>query len=322
MRRFSMSIILGLFVALAGSASASPRTTTLLGHFTVVPDELSIPGIISVGGAVTINFSWDDAEPNLIASPDYHAINVGTFSTIVLDPVLSSGPVDDVFVSGGTWTSHMRLDFKDFSPGLFAPLTVTITGTGNTPGQILPDFTTILSSLVDIDLTPLAAPPINFPTTGPTQAVITGIDLDGDGLPDSVDNCKNAPNNGNAVCTAAGAPIACCTGAGIGTCPLQTDSGGINTSVPDGIGDACQCGDTNNDGKVTSTDVTVLKRALAGLSPAFSVPGLGVGLGKCNVAATATPGAAGCTATDATVISRALAGLTPGIFQGCDAAQP
>jgi cysteine-rich repeat protein len=123
-------------------------------------------------------------------------------------------------------------------------------------------------------------------------------DADGDLVPNSLDNCPYKPN------------------------AAQTDSGGINTAVPDGIGDACQCGDTNNSGTVTSTDVTVLKRALAGLSPAFSVPGLGVGLGKCNVAATATPGAAGCTATDATVISRALAGLSPGIFQGCDAAAP
>jgi len=123
-------------------------------------------------------------------------------------------------------------------------------------------------------------------------------DADGDLVPNSLDNCPYKPN------------------------AAQTDSGGINTAVPDGIGDACQCGDTNNDGKVTSTDATVLKRALAGLSPAFSVAGLGVGLGKCNVAATATPGVAGCTATDATEISRALAGLSPGILQGCDAAQP
>ena len=317
MRNFSMGTILALFVTLAGSANASPRTTTLNGIFTAVTSSLSTPGIILVGDPFFIDLFWDDAEPNLVASPNYHAINVGTLKSFLIVDV--PGFVDDVFVSGGTWTSHMRLDLTATLTGIYIPMTVTITGTGNTPGQILPNFTTISSSLVDLDLTPLAALIV---IDGPTQAVVTTIDLDGDGLSDSLDNCKNAPNNGNAVCTAAGAPIACCTGAGVGTCPLQTDSGGINTSVPDGIGDACQCGDTNNDGKVTSTDVTVLKRALAGLSPAFSVPGLGVGLGKCNVAATATPGAAGCTATDATVISRALAGLSPGIFQGCDAAAP
>ena len=149
-------------------------------------------------------------------------------------------------------------------------------------------------------------------------------DSDGDGVADSSDNCPYEPN------------------------PTQSDVGGIGTAGPDGLGDACQCGDVNNDGTVTSSDATVLSRALINLSPAFSVggnavctgggtpvsccsgpgtgscdPGLGVaGLSKCNVAATPTPGVAGCTSSDATVVSRALVSLAPGIAQGCDAAQP
>ncbi len=150
------------------------------------------------------------------------------------------------------------------------------------------------------------------------------LDADGDGVPDASDNCPYEPNAD------------------------QTDSGGVDTPVADGIGDACQCGDVNDDGAVTSSDATMLARALINLSPAFSVggnaactaagapascctapgtgscdPGLGAaGLAKCNVAATPTPGIGGCTSSDATVISRALASLSPGIAQGCDAAQP
>ena len=96
----------------------------------------------------------------------------------------------------------------------------------------------------------------------------------------------------------------------------------------DGIGDACQCGDTNNSGFVTASDSTVLFRALAGLSPYFSVAsglgGGGPGLAKCNVAATPTAGVAGCTSTDAIVIQKALSSPSwlPGIKQGCDAANP
>jgi hypothetical protein len=122
-------------------------------------------------------------------------------------------------------------------------------------------------------------------------------DSDGDLVTDSLDNCPYEPN------------------------PTQADSGGINTAVPDGIGDACQCGDTNNDGKVTATDATVLKRALLGLSPYFSVAAL-PGLNKCNVGTTVVPGVAGCTTSDATVISRAILSLSPGIAQTCDAAAP
>ena len=123
-------------------------------------------------------------------------------------------------------------------------------------------------------------------------------DSDGDLVPDASDNCKYKANAD------------------------QADSGGVNSSVADGIGNACQCGDVNNDGTVTATDATVLTRVLVGLSPYFSVAAMGPGLAKCNVAATPTPGVAGCTASDATVISRALIGLTPGIAQGCDAALP
>ena len=124
-----------------------------------------------------------------------------------------------------------------------------------------------------------------------------GTDSDGDGVPDGLDNCPYEPN------------------------AAQADIGGLGTAPPDGIGDACQCGDTNNDGRVTATDSTVLKRALLGLSPYFEVAAL-PGLSKCNVGATVVPGVAGCTTSDAVVISRALLGLTPGIAQHCDAAQP
>ena len=171
--------------------------------------------------------------------------------------------------------------------------------------------------LIDFPADPGCSSPLDTTETSP-------LDSDGDGVPDSLDNCPYEPN------------------------PTQSDVGGLGAAPPDGIGDACQCGDVNDSGTITSSDATELNRALLNLSPAFSVggnaactaagvpatcctgvgtgscdPGLGAaGLGKCNVAATPTPGVPGCTAADATVISRALIGLTPGIQQGCDAAQP
>lgn len=58
----------------------------------------------------------------------------------------------------------------------------------------------------------------------------TPPDVDGDGIPDSVDNCRYFPNAN------------------------QTDAGGIIRATPDGIGNACQCGDVNGDGIITMTD--------------------------------------------------------------------
>jgi hypothetical protein len=169
------------------------------------------------------------------------------------------------------------------------------------------------------------------------------LDSDGDLTPnafDADDDNDGVLDLGNSQCTAPGLAgltvAACCTGAGTGSCAAencqyepnstQTDTGGLGAAPPDGIGDACQCGDTNNSGTVTATDATVLSRAILGLSPYFSVAsglgGGGPGLNKCNVGVTVVPGVAGCTSSDATVISRALLTLPPGIAQNCDAAAP
>ena len=174
-------------------------------------------------------------------------------------------------------------------------------------------------------------------------------DWDSDGEPDISDNCLYEGNGAVSLCTNDGVPWPCCTGNGAGPTCGQADSGGIGlASLSDGIGDACQCGDTNNNGFVTSTDFVKLTKALTQSPPFNSVggnaactsngvpyacctdstmgscdPGLGApGLNKCNVGATVVPGLAGCTASDATIITRHLASLGPWIQQGCDAANP
>ena len=122
-------------------------------------------------------------------------------------------------------------------------------------------------------------------------ALDTVGDTDGDGIPDSSDNCPYTFN------------------------PDQKDSGGIGVgSPPDGIGDACQCGDVDNNGSVTSTDATILARSLVGLSPYFSVAAM-PGILKCDV-----NGDGLCNSADKTIIGRALVGLSPGIKQTCTAA--
>ena len=69
---------------------------------------------------------------------------------------------------------------------------------------------------------------------------ITSVsDFDGDGVPDGSDNC---PFEANAN---------------------QADGGGAGAgSPPDGIGDACQCGDVNGDHRVTLTDAVGLVLAV------------------------------------------------------------
>lgn len=98
-------------------------------------------------------------------------------------------------------------------------------------------------------------------------------DADGDGLGDRADNCPTVSNLN------------------------QMDRGGLGAgSPPDGIGDACQCGDVSGDGRVTVADATLMLRALL-VPPTATLtrPGL------CDVG-----GSPSCTTADATIVRRAL----------------
>jgi hypothetical protein len=72
------------------------------------------------------------------------------------------------------------------------------------------------------------------------DTALFALDSDADGQGDGTDNCPHVAND-------------------------QSDGGGIGlTAAPDGVGDACQCGDIWNEGRITSMDAVVLRRNLAG----------------------------------------------------------
>ncbi|MGI9293651.1 MAG: dockerin type I repeat-containing protein, partial [Pseudomonadales bacterium] len=111
-------------------------------------------------------------------------------------------------------------------------------------------------------------------------------DSDSDGINDNSDNCPYVSN------------------------VEQADSGGVDTATPDGIGDACQCGDMNGDGLATNTDSVLIRRNLLGLVSPFNAD-------LCDV-----NGDGSCSNTDSVIIKRALLGLPPGVSQVCAAANP
>jgi hypothetical protein len=109
-------------------------------------------------------------------------------------------------------------------------------------------------------------------------------DPDGDQVPG--DNCPTVPN------------------------PGQEDTGGLNTALPNGRGNACECGDVTEEGIVNDSDLDLFRRHL--LDP--GVVWTGTLLGKCSVYG-ANP--ASCNLLDVVVLRRALAGLAPGIGANC-----
>ncbi len=111
-------------------------------------------------------------------------------------------------------------------------------------------------------------------------------DADSDGVPNATDNCPLKPN------------------------ALQENGGGLRE--PDQIGDACQCGDLDDDGQLRSSDVSTLRTHLANLIPSLPAPE------KCGV----LEGAVGCGMADLVVMRRALVGRAPAPEQVCPAALP
>ncbi len=110
-------------------------------------------------------------------------------------------------------------------------------------------------------------------------------DVDGDGITADLDNCPFTAN------------------------PGQEDTGGLATSAPDGIGNACQCGDVTGNGIVNGQDAQVIQRHGIGAQPntLFVVPG------NCDVS-----GNDQCNGQDANAVKRAALGApSPNFGQNC-----
>ncbi len=121
-------------------------------------------------------------------------------------------------------------------------------------------------------------------------------DADDDSVADVDDNCRLLPNAD------------------------QRDTGGVGIASPDGIGDACQCGDVNDSGAVTATDGLAISRAslnqqpfsgtnfatLSQLAPSVFLAG------KCDV-----NGSVSCNSTDSLLVNRVSLGIPPPVRQLC-----
>ena len=110
-------------------------------------------------------------------------------------------------------------------------------------------------------------------------------DQDDDGVPDNLDNCISTPN------------------------ASQSDRGSVGlNSAPDGIGDACQCGDVNGDGVASGLDGSMILQSLL-VPPTVTLTNPDL----CDVG-----GSIGCTSADAAIIQRASLNIpTATITQQC-----
>ena len=136
-------------------------------------------------------------------------------------------------------------------------------------------------------LTNTASVSLDVARAGLVPAGQTAGDWDGDGVANAGDNCPFAAN------------------------PGQQDGGGVDTVTPNGVGDACECGDVSGNGKVNGQDANAIKRhgLAAEPNPLF------VMACNCDVS-----GSGDCNGQDANAVSRAALGLSPNplFANGCE----
>jgi thrombospondin type 3 repeat protein len=174
-----------------------------------------------------------------------------------------------------------------------APETLAATGPAGVIGQECCPGPLLLratgsAGLTTTDALFVTASPSGFVVRGHLGGSLSsaGADSDGDGVEDALDVCPLTAD------------------------PGQADSGGVGTSAPpDGVGDACQCGDVSDDGHVDVADVMALRDFLSRPSQPLAAPQ------KCNVGSLA---GGACDVLEAALLRRGLAGLAPGIGFGCE----
>ena len=208
--------------------------------------------------------------------------------------------------SGGPWfapNGQGLLQLVGVSFGVTGPYAMDVGGS--------PSGSVFEAALVDLgglwvgfpgDQTFIQENPVNVPSVIVASRISNRIgwistvidlstaDTDSDGVANQFDNC---PFRANAS---------------------QADNGGLGFSAaPDGIGNACQCGDVTGEGQVNDTDAAFIKRQALGLAaPLFLVPN------HCDVT-----GDGACNGSDATLIRHAAAGsLSPLFGQNCPNAMP
>lgn len=289
------------WVSLNGSGYEASKTATIFGRGGVPGEEVAVGSELKGWTAAVADgqISWgrNVVTGTLNANQLYARFEINGLPT---EAGLTAGD------SGGPW-------FAADGQGLMRLIGISFGATGPYQYDVSgsPSGSSFEGALFDLGGLWVGSPgnavyipenPVNVPGVGVASRISDRIgwistlidlsteDTDRDGVANQFDNC---PWTANAN---------------------QLDNGGLGTTTtPDGIGNACQCGDVTGEGQVNDTDAAFIKRQALGLAAVlFLVPD------NCDVT-----GDGACNGTDATLIRHAAAGAVSPLFgQHCPNAMP
>jgi len=136
-----------MLLLVATSGEAIPVQVVFNGQITSSPTPA-----VAVGTAFVATLTLDSATADEAGAVGaFMATNPGTVASTLIIPV--SGPVNSITTTGSTqWIANSAL----MALGNALPTVMTLIGTGMTPDQILPDFTTLSAGTISVDLNNLA----------------------------------------------------------------------------------------------------------------------------------------------------------------------
>jgi len=138
-----------LALGLAAPAQATPMVVNI--QATVIVDGTTLVG---VGTVLSLDLFIDDTVADLNGLPsDFFATNVGTVSSFLIVPV--GGTVDDVTATPTNWDANATLDLNPVLP-ILLPASLSLVGVGATPDQVMPDFASLTSGLITVDVSVVA----------------------------------------------------------------------------------------------------------------------------------------------------------------------
>lgn len=258
----------GAEVRLVGGISAANLASAAVGGAIDIDaqDLLSVTGPLTAGGGTLVSGTvMLAASGTLNIQTTVRANGVGAGAAGGLVSVLAGGPLSitagTLSASGGaasdpggsvvlsgcsvSATAGTVVEAKNGAGSIFidAGSNMTLAGTytgGTGGGQIRLRYGIAqLRPLAFSAVFSPAATQVFTATLKPCASQCGAVDTDGDGRGDGCDTCPYAFD------------------------PAQIDRGGLGIgTLADGIGDECQCGDVNGDGRVTVVDATILTRSL------------------------------------------------------------